>query len=147
MEYKILVIKAKDPNFSDAMMVRENVFVDEQNVPPELEADAFDSDAVHVVLMNAFGPVATGRYYADPENSRLARLGRVAVLKDYRGNGLGNVVLGELLRLIRAEARFTRVDIHAQASVLGLYAKFGFVKKGGEFFEAGIPHYEMFLDL
>jgi len=147
MDYQFEVLRFSDPLFAESMRIREEVFVREQNVPAELEADEFDKDAVHIVLKTSVQTVATGRYYADPENPDVAKLGRVAVLKEFRGSGFGRLVVGELLRLIRAKGNFKKVEIHSQVTVVNLYAEFGFVKIGREFNEAGIPHYEMFLNL
>jgi len=130
-------------DFALAMEIRQKVFVIEQKVPEDLEHDEFDEKATHVLLLADGKPVGTGRVFADPERTDTARLGRVAVLREYRGLRLGQVLIATLLEEIKKSGRFRRVLIHAQSSVVELYARFGFEKVGEEFYEAGIAHYEM----
>ena len=71
------------------------------------------------------------------------RLGRVAVLKEFRGLGLGNVIVAELLRQAQSKSGCRQILIHAQRQVEDWYAAMGFVAFGDEFIEAGIVHREM----
>ena len=147
MQPDILVFKGLGPRFSEALNIRTLVFVEEQNVPCELERDEFDAVSSHVLLTCDGVAVATGRVFSDPECFETARLGRVAVLKNFRGRGLGRVLIKELLRIVRSNRQYRRVMIHAQKTVAPLYAGFGFRIVGVEFFEAGILHQEMVLEL
>jgi len=130
------VVKAVDWNgFKDALRaVRWKVFVEEQRVPEELEWDEEDERSRHVLAVNVDGgPIGTGRLLRD------GHIGRMAVLKDWRGRGVGSALLQLLLRLAR-ESKHEIVRLHAQTHAAGFYARHGFVAEGDEFMEAGIPH-------
>lgn len=117
--------------------IRTEVFIQEQQVPAQLEWDSDDEQARHVVVMAADGTaVGTGRLLPD------GRIGRMAVLKAWRGSGAGSAVLAELLRMAQA-AGFRSVVLNAQTQAIGFYARFGFRPEGDVFFEAGIPHCSM----
>lgn len=128
--------------------IRHAVFVEEQGVPLELELDAFDEHAVHVLaLAVSDGPIGTGRLVLnDPEAPRhdSARIGRLAVVPAWRRRGVGQQLLERLL----AEARHrgcTAAHLHAQVDATPLYARVGFEPVGLVFDEAGIPHQMMIL--
>ena len=121
--------------------VRRKVFVEEQHVPEELEWDDEDEPSRHVIAVAAGGtPIGTGRLLRD------GHIGRMAVLKEWRGQGVGSALMKELLFIARA-AGHRRVLLHAQTHASGFYARHGFVAEGGEFMEAGIPHVVMALSL
>ena len=143
MRFEVLVFTGLGQQFAEAMNIRTRVFVEEQNVPVELERDSFDSVADHVLVSYDGRAVGTGRVFPDPEHLEGARLGRVAVLKEYRRQGLGKLIIEELLRLAAEKAEYTRVIIHAQKAVVDLYAGLGFKRVGDGFVEAGIVHQEM----
>jgi predicted GNAT family N-acyltransferase len=122
---------------ADARVVRLKVFVEEQGIAPELELDERDATAVHAVAFDAAGqPVATGRLLPD------AHIGRMAVLADVRGQGVGAAILRALTAM--AATRGDReVRLHAQRSAIGFYLREGFIAEGEEYMEAGIPHQTM----
>lgn len=117
--------------------VRETVFVREQRVPLEEEWDALDPLCLHVIARDAAGlPIGTGRL--TPEH----RIGRMAVLADWRGQGVGDAMLVALM----AEARqrgWPVVSLNAQVSAEAFYARQGFIPEGERFMEAGIEHQSM----
>jgi predicted GNAT family N-acyltransferase len=126
-----------DRELADLRAVRETVFVVEQQVPPELEADALDPHCRHVLARDREGaPIGTGRL--TPQH----RIGRMAVLPEWRGRGVGAAMLQSLIDLAR-ELRYPEVELHAQLSAVGFYEKFGFTAEGEEFEEAGIRHRTM----
>ena len=128
-----------------ASQVRTAVFVHEQKIPAEMEWDVADADALHVVLCNPQGePVATGRLLVHAPG--VGRIGRMAVLSNLRGSGLGQQVLEALVQAARARGD-TEVCLHAQTSAQGFYERLGFTKRGDVYAEVGIPHIEMFLDV
>jgi predicted GNAT family N-acyltransferase len=117
--------------------VRDAVFVDEQQVPVELERDDLDPLCRHVLARDGQGqPIGTGRL--TPEH----RIGRMAVLADWRGRGVGNAVLLALLDEAR-QLGWREVSLHAQASAIGFYARHGFLPYEARFLEAGIEHQSM----
>jgi len=117
--------------------IRNKVFVEEQGVPPELEWDGLDEHSYHVLALAPDGtPIGTGRLLQD------GQIGRVAVLQEWRGKGVGRALL-DLLLVIANKMGNEEVKLHAQTRVLGFYKKRGFIKHGKEFMEAGIPHFAM----
>lgn len=117
--------------------IRTKVFVEEQTVPEALEWDDFDGSASHVMAVAADGtPIGTGRLLRD------GHIGRMAVLEEWRGRGVGSALL-ELLLVIARRLGFDEVRLHAQTHAIGFYARRGFKVEGEEFMEAGIPHVVM----
>jgi len=128
-------------DFKDLRAVREPVFVIEQNVPIEEEWDAMDPVCHHVIardINNA--PIGTGRL--TPEH----KIGRMAVLKQWRGKEVGAALLQALIDKAR-ELGLQEVSLNSQVSAIGFYEKFGFVSFGDEFEEAGIMHRKMKLSI
>ncbi|MFN0305064.1 MAG: GNAT family N-acetyltransferase [Burkholderiales bacterium] len=122
---------------SQAMPIREVVFVQEQGVPIEIEMDEFDPVCVHAIAMIGTGEaIGTGRLLPD------GHIGRVAVLKAWRGKGVGATLLETLVR--RAiDQGFEHAMLNAQSHAKAFYEKAGFVVEGDTFMEAGIPHVAM----
>ncbi len=121
--------------------VREAVFVREQQVPEELEWDAFDPISTHVLAISPDGnPVGTARLLPD------GRVGRMAVLKNRRGEGIGSAMLQCLLHEAAVRG-IPEIVLNAQVTAKAFYARFGFQESGELFMEAGIPHVSMVLQL
>lgn len=117
-----------------ARQVRDAVFVVEQNVPREMEWDEHDITSRHVIARDGDGgAIGTGRLLAD------GHIGRMAVLADWRGKGVGRALLERLLEEARLQGH-DHLALHAQTQASGFYRRFGFVEEGPEFIEAGIPH-------
>lgn len=124
-----------------ASPLRQQVFVQEQGVPLDMEWDAQDDAAVHAVVQNRMGmALATGRLLSHAPG--VGRIGRMAVMRHMRGSDLGHQVLQALMQSAR-ERGDHRVVLHAQCSAEGFYRKAGFVPHGDVFEEAGISHIEM----
>lgn len=119
------------------MPVRETVFVREQGVPPEIELDEADPTCRHAMAITRDGSViGTGRLLRD------GHVGRMAVLSEFRGKGVGARLLSSLID----EAKRLGMDevvLNAQLTAEGFYARFGFQPEGEVFMEAGIAHREM----
>lgn len=116
--------------------IREAVFVAEQQVPPELEWDADDQGAVHFLALEGDYPVGTARLLPD------GTIGRVAVLKDWRGLKVGDALMQAVIR--KAEARrLAPQKLSAQVHATAFYERLGFRVVSEEFLEAGIPHVDM----
>ena len=117
--------------------IRLAVFVIEQNIPEELEWDAFDAQSVHAIAEDAQrSPIGCGRLLPD------GHIGRMAVISDWRGRGVGAALLVRLIELARARGD-ARVLLNAQTQAMPFYARFGFAPVGAEYEEAGIPHWTM----
>jgi predicted GNAT family N-acyltransferase len=120
--------------------LRTRVFVEEQGVPPGIEQDAADATAVHVLSRDASGRVvATGRLLV---RGRTAGIGRMAVDAAVRGRGHGAAVLAELHRQALARG-VADIELHAQVTARGFYARAGYTAVGEVYEEAGIPHVTM----
>lgn len=122
-----------------AYAVRRQVFQDEQHVAPELEFDADDERAVHVIAIADGTVIGTGRLVTHPD---YAKIGRMAVLRDWRACGAGSAILAALM-VQAASGGITRVVLHAQVQAIGFYERCGFRITSDEFDEAGIPHRRM----
>ncbi len=139
------VVDVKTGSWSDlqslASPLRQRVFVQEQEIDPELEWDEADATAFHAVIVNKLGqPVATGRLL-QPQ-PKVAQIGRMAVEKALRGGSLGSQVVKALLA--HAQQRGDQeVILHAQCSAENFYKRLGFTSHGDVFQDAGIDHIEM----
>ncbi len=117
--------------------LRHAVFVVEQGVPETLEWDGLDPQCMHAIAEASDGrPVGCGRLLPD------AHIGRMAVLRPWRNQGVGGMVLLHLVDLARA-AGHARIVLNAQTHALAFYGRHGFVPFGATFEEAGIPHQAM----
>ena len=121
--------------------IRMVVFVEEQKVPPWEEMDHFDEEAVHYLAEEGASPVATARLV--DKGAGVGKIGRVAVLKEYRGRGVGL----ELMRRVMADGfnHFGALALDAQVQVIPFYERLGFVAEGDLFLDAGIEHRRMTL--
>ena len=120
--------------------VREVVFVREQAVPAVMEWDEFDRVSLHVVAEVSGQAIGTGRLLPD------GHIGRMAVLKPWRGRGVGSALFQALLRAA-LDAGHRRVMLSAQLRVQDFYRRFGFEAEGSPYVEAGIDHIAMVRDL
>ena len=125
----------------EAQAIRTAVFVQEQQIPAEMEWDAADANCLHAVAFNRFGmALGTGRLLEHAPG--VAKIGRMAVLQPMRGAAVGRAVLEALVTAARDRGE-RELLLHAQASAVGFYARAGFAVRGEPFSEAGIPHLEM----
>jgi len=129
--------------------IRQRVFVEEQECPPEDEWDEFDGHATgarHLLGYWRGRPVATARWRVVEESAGpVAKLERFAVLPEARGKGFGRQMVALALEEAR-RAGHRRFLLYAQAHLEAFYGEFGFEKLGEPFDEAGIPHIEMRFD-
>lgn len=125
----------------DASRVRTDVFVREQGIPAELEADANDISAVHAVVYNRLGmAVGAGRLLRKAPG--VGWIGRMAVDHGLRGGGIGRALLDGLVEAARSRGD-RQVVLHAQASAQRFYERAGFSVQGALYEEAGLPHVDM----
>lgn len=121
--------------------VRTLVFIEEQGVPRDIEWDGEDERCSHFLALTEAGqPVGCARLMPS------GQIGRMAVLPDHRGTGLGRRLLDAAIDEAKGRG-LTRVHLHAQVDAVGFYRKAGFLPEGGEFMEAGIRHQGMTLAL
>lgn len=142
MPVTITIVQTR-AEFEACYAIRKTVFVEEQAVPLELELDEYDDIATHFLLRDGDAPLATARLL---DKHGRAKIGRVAVLQEARGRGLGLL----LMRAVLDEARrqgFSEAVLDSQTYAIPFYERLGFVAEGEEFDDAGIPHYLMRLHL
>lgn len=141
---RVKVIAIESPtDMQQAFAIRRRVFIEEQNVPEEIEMDADDEHAFHALAFLDGVAIGCGRML---EHEGEVKIGRMAVLREFRKAGVGAHVLRFLIE--RARGRGLRKAIlHAQLSAEGFYLKQGFRPVGGIFDEAGIAHRKMERDL
>lgn len=121
---------------AQAAPIRLAVFVEEQGVPPELEIDEMDAQCLHALAFEDGRAVGTGRLLPD------GHIGRMAVLKEFRGKGAGGAILARLMGA--AKSRGDReVLLSAQVHAVPFYREYGFAAFGEVYQEAGIPHQDM----
>ena len=124
-----------------AFSIRLRVFVREQGVPVEIEMDRDDKRALHFLALKAGKAVGTARVVL---RHRSAKIGRMAVLKTYRGKGVGTKLLKRAIVTAKRHGA-QKIYLQAQVSVIGFYQALGFRCVGPVFTEAGIPHRKMIL--
>ena len=116
--------------------IRRLVFIEEQNVPEELEWDEFDESSMHFLATLDDQLIACARLKPD------GQIGRMAVLAAHRNQGTGSKLLRFVLQKA-AEQKLNDVYLHAQETAISFYEKHGFTTAGDVFYEANIPHREM----
>ena len=124
----------------EAQRIRFTVFVEEQRVPADLEMDENDAASLHALAYADGRAIGTGRLLPD------GHIGRMAVLKEWRGRGAGKAMLRKLIDAARARGH-REVALSAQIHALEFYRAEGFEPEGAVYEEAGIPHQAMRLQL
>ena len=118
--------------------MRLNVFIDEQGIDEEIEWDGLDEKAWHwLVLSPEKSGIATARLLLS------GQIGRMAVEKKFRSQGIGSAILQDILKRAK-ELKMTHVFLHSQCHAAKFYEKFDFSSDGKRFWEAGIPHVKMY---
>ena len=131
----IKVVKYAD--FKDQIMnIRKVVFIEEQNVPEELEIDGVDPESIHVLAYDGDEAVATGRMLLD------GHIGRIAVIKEYRSPGIGVLIVNKLLDIAK-NLNLDEVYLSSQYHARDFYQKLGFIAEGEIYLDAGIEHITM----
>ncbi len=140
MDKNYFISKANWPDQQDILFsLRENVFVIEQGVAPDIEWDGRDHLCQHVIATSSDEqPIGTGRILPN------GHIGRIAVIVQWRGRGVGNAILDLLIKIARNN-NIEQVFLNSQTHAMDFYSKFGFSPTGKVFMEAGIPHQKMIL--
>ncbi|GAB4459695.1 MAG: GNAT family N-acetyltransferase [Armatimonadaceae bacterium] len=122
--------------------IRTTVFVEEQQVPPEIEQDPYDATALHWIARDSETKEPLGTARLVDRGNGVGKIGRVAVLPEHRGRGIGNALMHAVVSQAR-EHRFAVLMLDAQVHVVPFYERLGFAAEGPEFLEAGILHRRM----
>ncbi len=129
-----------DSVYQDALSVRTDVFVEEQDVPADLEVDEHESDAIHFVAYDGDEPIGAARLRQPDETT--GKVERVAVRSAYRERDVGTALM-ERLEAVAREHGLETMRLHSQVRAAPFYAQFGYERIGERFEEAGIPHIKM----
>ena len=139
MNLKIQLVKTKK-EYKDILEIRKKVFVEEQNVPFNIEIE-HEEDSKHVICFVDQLAVGTGRWRKTKNGIKLERF---AVLTDFRNKGIGKEIVNFILSEISSN---NTIYLHAQEAVVNFYKKLGFKVSGKKFYEAGILHSKMIYSL
>lgn len=136
MGLQVFKVKQK-ADLEKAFAIRKIVFVDEQNCPPELEWE-HEAESTHFLALKDGQPCGACRWRKTDNGYKLERF---AVLKEFRGAGIGMALVAEALSDLPKDAGY--IYLNAQLEAMALYSRFGFVSEGDQFEEAGIQHVKM----
>jgi predicted GNAT family N-acyltransferase len=128
-----------DDEMTAALELRERVFCGEQGVSIEADRDGRDHEATHIVAVDDGHVIGTCRLLF---RGGVARLGRLAVEPDRRGDGIAGAILREADRVAR-HAGADAISLHAQTYAKDLYVRDGYLERGATFVEEGIEHVSM----
>ncbi|WP_377889510.1 GNAT family N-acetyltransferase [Alkalihalobacillus sp. R86527] len=136
-----MLIKAVETQneMEDALKVRHRVFVQEQQVPEDLEIDQHEDEAIHFVAYDHHTPIAAGRYRMV---EAFAKVERICVLKERRGSGIGRLLMNEIEKQV-SKKEIGGLKLNSQVSAIDFYKSLGYDITSEEFMDAGIPHVTM----
>jgi ElaA protein len=120
--------------------LRRTVFIEEQGVSEADEVDDLDDVAIHLLAVADGAPVGTARLLV---MGRVGKIGRVCVLPEARGTGLGAALIRAALEELRRQPGVGEAYLGAQVHAVGFYEKLGFAVEGDEFIDAEVPHRHM----
>ncbi|WP_151718580.1 GNAT family N-acetyltransferase [Gemmobacter serpentinus] len=135
---------AETADIAACVALRRAVFIEEQGISEADELDDLDGQAVHLLAVMSGESVGTARLL---QKGTTGKIGRVCVLPQARGTGLGAALIRAGIAHFEARPGFARVYLSAQTHALGFYEKLGFVAEGEAYDDAGIPHRDMFRPL
>ena len=125
---------------NDLRAIRTPVFIEEQGVAPDFEWDELDASAIHILALFDNQPIACLRIID------FHKIGRMAVLKEWRGMGLGTALLLEAIKICKTHGSKS-IHLSAQTHAIGFYQQAGFKVTSNEYCDVHIPHVDMQLDL
>jgi predicted GNAT family N-acyltransferase len=129
-----------DTELKGAIEVRRQVFMEEQGISEDLVFDSCEGEAMHIVVKDGERVIGTARVRFPEEKQ--AKLERMAVLKPFRGMGVGTRIMSFLIEELKRR-QIERVVLHAQCGAIGFYKACGCKTFGSPFWEAGIKHLKM----
>jgi len=136
------IVETQD-ELAEAYKIRMEVFVNEQNVPPEEELDEHDATATHFIIYDNKTAVATSRLRFVDEYGKLER---ICVKQEYRGQSYGKQLL-EAMEKVISDKHYKKAKLNAQTQAEDFYKKLGYKTVSEEFLDAGIPHVTMIKEL
>ena len=137
LSYKLVT---SDSELEGAFEVRRRVFVEEQDIPEDIELDEQDKEALHMVVKDGDRVIGTARVLFLPTG--LAKLERMAILQPFRRRGIGSRIISFLTEELR-NRQVEQLVLHAQYAVVAFYKSCGFEETGPPFLEVGIKHIKM----
>jgi predicted GNAT family N-acyltransferase len=138
---KIEIVKWID-GYVPLTMIREKVFIEEQKVMPQLEWDGMDEEAIHFLVYKDEKAIGCARALVIENHMQL---GRMAILKEYRGEGIGSNLIEKAITTAKLN-QLSLIDISAQCHAIDFYKKFGFKVISDIYLDAEIPHRDMRLE-
>jgi len=138
---KVEIVKWIDEDES-LTMIRQKVFIEEQNVTSQLEWDGMDEEAIHFLAFKNEKAIGCARAFVI-EN--YMQLGRMAVLKEYRGEGVGTALIEKAITTAKLN-QLSAIYISAQCHAIDFYKKFGFEITSDIYLDAEILHRDMKLN-
>ena len=135
---KVEIVKWID-GYASLSMIREKVFIEEQKVTPQLEWDGKDEEAIHFLAYQDEKVIGCARAFVIENHMQL---GRMAVLKEYRNNGIGSFLIEKAITTAKLN-QLSKISISAQCHAIDFYKKFGFEVTSEIYLDAGISHQDM----
>lgn len=135
---------ARTDDLDACFKIRKTVFIDEQNVPKNLEIDGLDAQCLQYLATDNGQPVATCRVQITGDT---AKVQRVAVLKSHRGQGIGRELMRHVIKESVENPAINQIKLGAQISAAEFYTRLGFEKIGALYMDAGIEHIDMIKDV
>lgn len=137
-------IATSQAELAECLRLRRIVFIEEQQVPEHEEVDGDDDHCTHILARVDGMAMGTARFqYIDNK----AKIQRVCIVKEARGIGLGAILMGGVLDVIRSERKVQTAVLGSQTHALTFYEKLGFEAYGDEYLDAGILHQDMKITL
>jgi len=136
-----VILATEQKHFADAFKIRTNVFIGEQQVPVHEEIDEYDG---YVPIFVAYeNDKATGTARVIMKENQIAKIGRVAVVKEARKKGIGKQLMLEAIKYISNKTDAQEIRLDAQLTAVEFYKSLGFISHGEIFKDAGIDHIAM----
>lgn len=134
-----IAVVTNEKQLKDAYSIRTKVFVEEQKVPPEIEIDHYENEAIHFVVYDEDRPIGAGRLR---DLNGYGKVERVCIDATYRNKGVGKLLM-DAIELDGKKRGFKSFKLNAQTHASDFYIKLGYKICSDEFLDAGIPHVTM----
>ncbi|WP_338803307.1 GNAT family N-acetyltransferase [Xenorhabdus griffiniae] len=144
MKIKYSIGRQNPELIQQAFAIRKQVFTDEQGFDAEIDIDEYDDIALHVVVFDSEKPIGVLR--AIQKDNNMLKVGRVAVLRHYRGQGIGRKVM-EFIKDFGRKNNIETIILSAQCHAQPFYESLGYQAQGEIYLEEGAEHIFMTLNL